>query len=87
MSIIATKVLKDIKIFPYFLQANAVEGSYERLNPRAVLNGKNSLSQLEPSSSSQTLQQWLWFPYRHVGIIIITVYQVRVLPNLDNILF
>ena len=68
-----------LHMYLFFMQANAVESSYERLNPRAVLDGKNSRERSESSNPSQTLQQWLWFPYRHVGIIIITVYQVRIL--------
>ena len=62
------------------MQANAVESSYERLNPRAVLDGKNSRTRPESSKPSQTLQRWLWFPYRHMGMIILTVYQVRISP-------
>jgi len=62
--------------------ANAVESSYERLNPRAVLDGKNSRTRPESSKRSQTLQQWMWFPYRHIGMIILTVYQTLLTTEL-----
>ena len=58
------------------MQARAVESSYERLNPKAALDVKNSRTPARTESSN--LSHWLWFPYRHLGIIIITLYQVRI---------
>ena len=58
------------------MQARAVESSYERLNPKAALDVKKGRTL--PRTESSNLSHWLWFPYRHLGIIIITLYQVRI---------